>query len=180
MSRSTVDVISYIDSFSLGIYWSYVNKIRELSAATGLSTFFHSLSYSDAIGISLATLSEKSLSDLVWTFGSHYILPIILNAVQLATASLVPSSNAASLIESSKVVLNIASASVEALRKKLPALAAQASVEVKEGLLRVATKVPGRVLPSDGNVVIAPARDRNLVLEETADPTESETKDTTS
>ena len=100
--------------------------------------------------------------------------------MQLATASLVPSSNAASLIESSKVVLNIASASVEALRKKLPALAAQASVEVKEGLLRVATKVPGRVLPSDGNVVIAPARDRDLVLEETADPTESETKDTTS
>ena len=136
-----------------------------------------SLSYSDVSGISLATLSQKSLSDLVWTFGSHYILPIILNAVQLATASLMPSSNAASLIDSVKVVLNIASASVEALRKKLPALATQVSLEVKEGLSRVATKVPGRVLPSDGNVVIAPARDRDLVSEETADPKESKAKE---
>ena len=135
-----------------------------------------SLSYSDASGISLDTLSQKSLSDLVWTFSSHYILPIILNAVQLATASLMPSSNVASLIDSAKVVLNIASASVEALRKKLPALAAQASLEVKETLSRVATKVPGRVLPSDGNVVIAP-RDRDSVSEETADPTETETKE---
>ena len=96
--------------------------------------------------------------------------------MQLATASLMPSSNVASLIDSAKVVLNIASASVEALRKKLPALAAQASLEVKETLSRVATKVPGEVLPSDGNVVIAP-RDKDLVSEETADPTETETKE---
>jgi len=147
--------------FSLGIYWSYINKIRELSAAT-------------------TTLSQKSLSDLVWTFGSNYILPIILNAVQLATASLVPSSNAASLIDSAKVVLNIASASVAALREQLPALAAQASLEAKVGLSRVATKVSGRVSSSDGKEVIAPARGRDLVSEETADPTESGTKETTS
>ena len=39
MSRSIVDVITYIGSFSLGIYWTYINKIRELSDATGPSIF---------------------------------------------------------------------------------------------------------------------------------------------
>ena len=163
--------------------WEYTGRMSTRYGSSVLLQvcphFFHSLSYSDATDISLATLSEKSLSDLVWTFGSHYILPIILNAVQLATASLMPSSNAASLIDSAKVVLNIASASVEALRKKLPALATQVSLEVKEGLSRVATKVPGRVLLSDGNVVIEPAWDRDLVSEETADPKESKAKEIT-
>jgi hypothetical protein len=147
--------------FSLGIYWTYINKIRELSATT-------------------ATLSPKSLSDLVWTFGSNYILPIILNAMQLATASLMPSSNAASLIDSAKVVLNIASASVAALRKQLPALAAQASLEMKEGLSRVTKTIPATASSMGANEVIAPARDRDQGSEETADPTESETKETTS
>jgi hypothetical protein len=170
-------------SFSLGIYWTYINKIRELSATTGLSesTLPPSLlSYSDDSGILPATLSPKSLSDLVWTFGSNYILPIILNAMQLATASLMPSSNAASLIDSAKVVLNIASASVAALRKQLPALAAQASLEMKEGLSRVTKTIPATASSMGANEVIAPARDRDQGSEETADPTESETKETTS
>ncbi|KAF8267116.1 hypothetical protein EI94DRAFT_1830260 [Lactarius quietus] len=140
------------NAFSLGIYWTYINKIRELSAAT-------------------ATLSPKSLDDFVWTFGSNYILPIILNAAQLATASLMPSSDVASLIESVKVVLNIASASVAALRKQLPVLVVP--LDMKEGLSRVA-----RARSLDVNEVSTSARD--LVSEETTDPTEGDAKESTS
>lgn len=121
-------------------------------------------------------MSPKSLSDLVWTFGSHYILPIIFNAVQLATASLMPSSNAATLIDSAKVVLNIASASVEALRKQLPVLAVPAPSEKKDDLSRVATKVPAPLL--DMNEVTTSARD--LASEENAEITGSETNEPTS
>jgi len=130
-------------------------------------------------GISPAPLSEKSLSDLVWTFGSNYILPIILNAVQLATASLMPSSNAATLIDSAKVVLNITSASVAALRKQLPVLVDHAPVEKNEDLSRVATKVPVPPAPPlDANEVTKATQD--LVSEETADLTDSETNEPTS
>lgn len=139
--------------FSLGIYWTYINKIRELTAVTAS-----------------APLSPNSLSDLVWVFGSNYILPIVLNAVQLATASLMPSSNAATLIDSAKVVLNIASASVAALRKQLPVLAVHAPLE---DLSIVATKVPvPPALPLDANEVTTSAPD--LVSEGTADLTDSE------
>lgn len=67
-----------------------------------------------------------------------------------------------------------------ALRKQFPALAAQASLEMKEGLSGVATKVPERASSLDVKEVIAPVRDRDLVSEEIADPTESETRETTS
>jgi hypothetical protein len=40
----------------------------------------------------------------------NYILPIILNAVQLSISSYIQSSNIAMLIDSAKVVINIASA----------------------------------------------------------------------
>ncbi|KAH9003593.1 hypothetical protein EDB86DRAFT_3073366 [Lactarius hatsudake] len=145
--------------FSLGVYWTYVNKLRELSAST-------------------ASLSPKSLSDLIWTFGSHYILPIILNGAQLATTSLMPSSNAATLIDSAKVVLNIAGASVAALRKQLPqaVLAVHAPSEKNEDLSRVATEVPAPPAPPpDVDDVTTLAQD--LVSEETVDQTDSETNE---
>lgn len=129
-------------------------------------------------GVFPATLSQKSLSDLVWTFGSNYILPIILNAVQLATASLMPSSNTATLIDSAKVVLNIVSASVAALHKQLPVLAVRAPLEMKEGLSDVATKVPEGAPSLDVNEVTTAAQD--LASEETADQTASETNESTS
>ena len=136
-----------------------------------------SLSCSCASGVSPATLSPKSLSDLLWTFGSNYIIPIILNAVQLATASFVPSSNTATLIESAKVVLNIAGASVAALRKQLPVLVVQAPSQMKEGLSHLGTKVSMREPSLDVNEATKAA---HLVSEETADPTEGETKESTS
>jgi hypothetical protein len=83
-----------------------------------------------------------------------------------------PSSNAASLIDSAKVVLNIASASVAALRKQLPVLAVPAPLEKKETLSRVATKVPPLL---DVNKVTTSAQDL-LVYEENADITDNESK----
>lgn len=90
-------------------------------------------------------------------------------------ASLMPSSNAATLIDSAKVVLNISSASVEALRKQIPVLAVHAPSEKKEDLSHVATKVQ---VPLEVNDATTSARD--LVSEENADLTESETKELTS
>jgi hypothetical protein len=85
-----------------------------------------------------------------------------------------PSSNTATLIESAKVVLNIAGASVAALRKQLPVLAPS---QMKEGLSHVVTKVSTRAPSLDVNEVTKAAY---LVSEETADPTESETKESSS
>ena len=61
-------------------------------------------------------LTPTSIFGLVWSFGSHYILPIALNAAQLAMSSCLPSSNTAMLIDSAKVLINIAGASVTTLR----------------------------------------------------------------
>ncbi|KAI0276843.1 hypothetical protein BGY98DRAFT_668906 [Russula aff. rugulosa BPL654] len=55
-------------------------------------------------------LNLTSISGLVWSFSLNYILPIILNAVQLSISSYIQSSNIAMLIDSAKVVINIASA----------------------------------------------------------------------
>jgi hypothetical protein len=49
---------------------------------------------------------------LVWFFGLNHIPPIVLNAAQLAILSYLQSSNVAMLIDSAKVMINIASAPV--------------------------------------------------------------------
>jgi hypothetical protein len=57
-----------------------------------------------------APLDLTSIAGLVWSFSLNYILPIILNAVHLSISSYLQSSNIAMLIDSAKVVINIASA----------------------------------------------------------------------
>ena len=59
-----------------------------------------------------------SIVGLLWSFSLNYVLPIFLNAAQLAISSYIQSSNAAMLIDSAKVVINIASTSVTTLRTK--------------------------------------------------------------
>ena len=98
--------------------------------------------------------------------------------MQLATASLMPSSNTASLIDSAKVVLNIASASVAALRKQLPVLVVHAPLEMKEGPSDVTTKVREGAPSLDVNEVTTAAQ--NLASEKTTDPMASETNELTS
>jgi hypothetical protein len=93
-----------------------------------------------------APLAPAGVFNLVWSFGSQYVLPIVLNAAQLAISSYLPSSNTAMLIDSAKVVINIASASVTTLRTKhLTDLAASSALLGKaEDLARDMLKVvPG-------------------------------------
>ena len=86
------------------------------------------------------------------------------------------SSNTATLIKLAKVFLNIAGASVVALRKQLTVLVVQVPSPMKEGLSHLATKVSMREPSLDVEVTKA----AHMVTEETADPTESETKESTS
>ena len=57
----------------------------------------------------LVPLNLTSIVGLVWSFSLNYILPIVLNAAQLAISSYLQPSNIAMLIDSAKVVINIAS-----------------------------------------------------------------------
>ncbi len=66
-----------------------------------------------------APLTLTNIVGLFWSFGSNYILPIILNAAQLAISTYFQSSNTPMLIDSAKVVINIASASMTMLHTKL-------------------------------------------------------------
>jgi hypothetical protein len=56
-----------------------------------------------------ASLDLTSIVGLVWSFSLSYILPIALNAAQLAVSSYLQSGNIAMLIDSAKVMINIAS-----------------------------------------------------------------------
>ena len=75
------------------------------------------------------------------------------------------------------MVFYIASASVAALRQQLPVLVVQMPSPMKEGLSHLATTVSMREPSLSVNEVTKSA---HLVTEETADPTESETKESTS
>jgi hypothetical protein len=95
---------------------------------------------------------------LAWSFGLNYILPIVLNAAQLAISSHIQSSNIAMLIDSAKVVINIASAArVMTLSTKhlsdLPASSAllgKAEDVARDIMLKVAlVTVPPVVFPDD-------------------------------
>lgn len=57
-----------------------------------------------------APLNLTSIMALVWSFSLNYILSIVLSAAQLAISSYIQSSKIAMLIDSAKVVINIASA----------------------------------------------------------------------
>jgi hypothetical protein len=89
-----------------------------------------------------AMLTPTSIFGLIWSFGSQYILPIVLNAAQLAMSSYLPSSNTAMLIDSAKVVINIAGASVTTFRTKhLADLSASSALGKAEDLARNMVKV---------------------------------------
>ena len=83
-----------------------------------------------------------NFSSLIVSFGSQYILSIVLNAAQLAVTSYVPSSagNTTMLIDSTKVMINIVSASVAMLRKNI------ADPTTSDALLRKAESVTRDVL----------------------------------
>lgn len=69
-----------------------------------------------------APLVPTNFATLALSFGSQYVLPIVLNAAQLvvsSSSSYIPSGNATMLIDSAKVVINIATASLTTLRKNL-------------------------------------------------------------
>ena len=86
-----------------------------------------------------------TFSGLVLSLGSQYALPIVLNAAQLAASSYIPSGNAAMLIDSAKVVINIASASVTAtVRKNLSGAQRPSALRKKaaEDVSRNALKIP--------------------------------------
>ncbi|KAF8474373.1 hypothetical protein DFH94DRAFT_684106 [Russula ochroleuca] len=91
---------------------------------------------------SSSMLTPTSIFGLIWSFGSQYILPIVLNAAQLAMSSYLPSSNTAMLIDSAKVVINIAGASVTTFRTKhLADLSASSALGKAEDLARNMVKV---------------------------------------
>jgi hypothetical protein len=102
-----------------------------------------------------------SFSDLVLSLGSQYVLPIVLNAAQLAASSYIPLGNAAMLIDSAKVVINIASASVTTLRKNLadpqgPSALLKKVEDVSRDVLKIPAPLP--VVPiSDAGGATAPA-----------------------
>ena len=97
---------------------------------------------------------------LVWSLGSHYILPIILSGAQLIVSSYLPSSNAAMLIDAAKVVIQIASASATTLRTThLADLAASGARIVKaEDLARDILKGVPRPIPDDSIEETAPGK----------------------
>jgi hypothetical protein len=64
-----------------------------------------------------APLVATNLSSLVLSFGSQYVLPIVLSTAHLAASTYLPSGETAMLIDSAKVVINIASAGLTTLRK---------------------------------------------------------------
>jgi hypothetical protein len=91
--------------------------------------------------------------------GSQYVLPIVFNAAQLAASSYIPSGNAAMLIDSAKVMINIASASVTTLRRSLadpqgPSILLKKAEDVSRDVLKI--PVPLVPIPDAGGAT-APA-----------------------
>jgi hypothetical protein len=93
---------------------------------------------------------------LVWSFSLNYILPIILNAAQLAISSYLHSSNVTMLVDSAKVVINITSgARVTTLSTKhlidLPASSALLgkAEDVARDMLKVVPVPPPVAFPDD-------------------------------
>jgi hypothetical protein len=88
--------------------WESIGSARP-SALPFLHTRFMLICWSIFIIIIPAPLNLTSIVGLAWPFGLNYIFPIVLNAAQLAVSSYLQSSNIAMLIDSAKVVINIAS-----------------------------------------------------------------------
>jgi len=79
----------------------------------------------------------------IWSFGSQYILPIVLNAGQLAISPYIQSNDAPMLIDSAKVVINIVAAARTTLRKHFSDLpVSSAHLRNTRQSIRDMTKVP--------------------------------------
>jgi hypothetical protein len=106
----------------------------------------------------LASTGPTGFSDLVLSLGSQYVLPIMLNAAQLAASSYLPTGNTAMLIDSAKVVVNIASASVATLRKNFadpqgPSALVKKAEDATRDALQIT--VPSVVIPDVGGATAA-------------------------
>jgi len=104
----------------------------------------------------LAPLNLTNIVGLVWSFSLNYILPIVLNAAQLAISSYLQSSNIAMLIDSAKVVINIASGVRVAMlsTKHLIDLPASSALlgkaeDVARDMLKVVPIPPPMAFPDD-------------------------------
>ena len=125
------------------------------------ASFLHSIpqNFSSSYVSLPAPTVPTSFSGLVLSLGSQYVLPIVLNAVQLAVSSYIPSGNAAMLIDSAKVVINITSASVTTLRKNLAEPQGPSTLLKKvEDVSRDVLKIPVPLVPiPDAGGATAPA-----------------------
>jgi hypothetical protein len=122
------------------------------------------LTHPRIILISLTAPLTTKPSSFIASFGSQYILPIVLNAAQLAVTSYVPSAgNTTMLIDSAKVVINIVSASVA----KTPT--SDALLRKAESVTRDVLKVPmPPVAIPDPSGVAAPDGKPTLTVDPTA------------
>ena len=128
------------------------------------------LTHPRIILISLTAPLTTKPSSLIASLGSQYILPIVLNAAQLAVASYIPSAgNTTMLIDSAKVVINIVSASMA----KTPTSGAllRKAESVTRDVLKI--PVPPVAIPDPSGVA---AHDGKPTL--TVDPAAGELADT--
>ena len=111
-----------------------------------------------------------NFSSLIVSLGSQYILPIVLNAAQLALTSYVPSAgNTTMLIDSAKVVINIASATLSKNTADPPSGALLRKVE---SVTRDVFKMPTVAIPTPSGVAASGGK-----LTSTVDPASGDLTD---
>jgi hypothetical protein len=158
-----VDIIAR--RYSLYVHWSHTIKIWKLigSARPSALPFLHArvmlICWSFLFIIIIpAPLNLTSIVGLVCSFSLNYILPIVLNAAQLAISSYIRSSNIAMLIDSAKVVINIVSLSARvtmlSTTKHLIDLPASSALlgkveDVARDILKVVPVPPPVAFPDD-------------------------------
>jgi hypothetical protein len=150
--------------YSFYVHLSHTIKMWKSIGSARPSAFPFSLSrvmliYWSFLIIIPAPLNLTSIVGLVWSFSLNYILPIVLNAAQLAISSYLQTSNIVMLIDmidSAKVVINIASAArVTTLSTKylidLPASSALfgKAEDVARDMLKVVPVPPPVAFPDD-------------------------------
>lgn len=146
--------------YSLYVHWSHTIEMWKLIDLTRPSAppFLHTrvmlICWSFIIITILESLNSTSIVGLVWSFSLNYILPIALNAAQLSISSYLQSrsSNIAMLIDSAKVVINIASAALST--KYLVELPASNALlgkveDVARDMLKVVPVPPPVAFPDD-------------------------------
>lgn len=163
----------FVYRYSLYVHWTHTIEMweaRRLSRSVRASIITHS-SYANLL-VSFTSTEEEHLDHrIVWSLGFHYVLPIIFSAAQLAMSSYVPASGkTAMLIDSAKVIINIASTGVTTWRTTLlndlakDLAASNARIVKAEELARdilKAVPVP-RLVPDDSSEVIESGRTTSM------------------